>query len=470
MTGENLTIPGPLGTSRRRRWLAGARRVLHPVLAVGAELAPRAVDIVISAALVTALSPLLLVRALWSGRQAGEALVRSQRVGRFREPFARLAFAGSGPFRGLAVWWNVLRGDMAIVGPRPLSVDEAEAVPVEDLVRFAVRPGLVSSFTVRSRIGIAHERESKMDRELVYGQTLKGDLGLAARSVVSASLGGGGVRRETPPVLNFFGIPVVNTTMTEAVDWVLEAARAPTTRLMAFVNPDCLNIAWRSPDYRSALLAADRVLPDGIGIHIGCRMLGQALRANVNGTDMFPLLCESAARAGVPIYLLGARPGIAQATADNMRGRYPGLRIVGARDGYFGPEEEEGVVEAINRSGARILLVAFGAPRQELWLQRWRDRLEPGVCMGVGGLFDFYSGRIPRAPAWMRELGLEWVFRLMQEPGRMWRRYVIGNPLFLSRVWRQARQPERFALPEPADPKAPRRAPSTSVTDPNELR
>ena len=153
-----------------------------------------------------------------------------------------------------------------------------------------------------------------------------------------------------------------------------------------------------------------------------------------------------------------------------MGSRYPGLRIVGARDGYFGPEEEEGVVEAINRSGARILLVAFGAPRQELWLQRWRDRLEPGVCMGVGGLFDFYSGRIPRAPAWMRELGLEWVFRLMQEPGRMWRRYVIGNPLFLSRVWRQARQPQRFVLPEPAEPRDSRRAPSISATHPNELR
>jgi N-acetylglucosaminyldiphosphoundecaprenol N-acetyl-beta-D-mannosaminyltransferase len=251
-----------------------------------------------------------------------------------------------------------------------------------------------------------------------------------------------------PPILNLFGIPVVNTTMREAVAWVLAKAAGTEKTLMAFVNPDCLNLAWKNEQYRNVLLGADRVLPDGIGIHLGCRMLGQALRANVNGTDMFPLLCEAAAREQLAVYLLGARPGIARAAADSMLRRYPQLKIAGARDGYFVPEEEEAVVDDINDSGARILLVAFGAPRQELWLARWRDRLLPSVTMGVGGLFDFYSGRIPRAPVWMREMGLEWVYRLMQEPGRMWRRYVIGNPLFLYRVRQQAKKPENYALPE----------------------
>ncbi len=102
--------------------------------------------------------------------------------------------------------------------------------------------------------------------------------------------------------------------------------------------------------------------------------------------------------------------------------------------------------EVGDATGAAILLVAFGVPRQELWIDGWRGRLEPPVCLGVGGLFDFYSGRIPRAPLWMREIGLEWVWRLLQEPRRMWRRYVIGNPLFLFRVWRQARHPERYPL------------------------
>ena len=443
-----LPIPGPLGASRQGRWLAGLRRRSYPVFALLGAFLPRALDMSASAGLLVLLSPLLLARALWSRHQTGAVLARVTLVGRFQVPFQRVSFAGSGRFRGLAVWLNVLRGDMAIVGPRPLPAQEAAAVPVEDLVRFVVRPGLISPFGVRSRIGLAHDRESAMDRDLVYAQTMTGDLGLAARSVVSGVLGGGGTPREMPPVINFFGIPVLNTTMTEAVDWVVASALGKKNKLMAFVNPDCLNIAWKDASYRTVLLAADRVLPDGIGVHLGCRMLGLALRANVNGTDMFPILCEAAARERLPIYLLGARPGVAQAAAANMVKRHPDLKIAGTRDGYFLPAEDESVVDAINASGARILLVAFGVPRQELWLSRWRDRLAPPVSMGVGGLLDFYSGRIPRAPVWVREMGLEWVYRLLQEPGRMWMRYVIGNPLFLLRVRQQAKHPERFALPD----------------------
>jgi N-acetylglucosaminyldiphosphoundecaprenol N-acetyl-beta-D-mannosaminyltransferase len=210
--------------------------------------------------------------------------------------------------------------------------------------------------------------------------------------------------------------------------------------LLAFVNPDCLNIAYVDAEYRRILLEAVRVLPDGIGIHTGCRMLGVALQANVNGTDLFPQLCERAAQTGLGLFLRGARPGIAEAVASNMQAQFPGLCIDRVQDGYFDPAEEDAVIERINASGAAILLVAFGVPRQETWLARNHHRLKPPVRMGVGGFFDFYSGRIPRAPVWMREIGLEWTWRLMQEPGRMWRRYVIGNPLFLYRVWRQARR------------------------------
>jgi N-acetylglucosaminyldiphosphoundecaprenol N-acetyl-beta-D-mannosaminyltransferase len=447
MVSDPFKVPGPLGVPRRRRWFVGLRRRAYPLLAVLGEAASRALDVLVSVAVLLLLSPVLVVRAVRSRRQTGAVFAGSTRVGRFQVPFRRLRFAGSGRFRDLAVWLNVLRGDLSLVGPRPLSVAEAAVVPAEDLVRFTVRPGVISTFRVRGKVGLAHERESAMDRELVYEQTLGGDLGLAARSLVSGVLGGS-TPRETPPVLNLFGIPIVNTTMDEAVQWIIDRAGRDERGSLAFVNPDCLNIAWSHGGYREFLRAAERVLPDGIGIHLGCRMLGQGLRANVNGTDLFPRLCESAAREGLAVYLLGARPGIARAAADAMVQRYPELVVAGARDGYFQSDEEPGVVDAINASGARILLVAFGAPRQELWIAHWRDRLEVPVAMGVGGLFDFYSGRIARAPVWMREIGLEWVYRLMQEPGRMWRRYVIGNPLFLYRVWQQARHPERF--PEPS--------------------
>jgi lipopolysaccharide/colanic/teichoic acid biosynthesis glycosyltransferase len=123
-----------------------------------------------------------------------------------------------------------------------------------------------------------------------------------------------------------------------------------------------------------------------------------------------------------------------------MQQRYPGLEIAGTRDGFFTPEQEAEIIADINASGAAILLVGFGAPKQELWLSRVKQSLASPVCMGVGGLFDYYSGRIPRAPLWLREMGLEWAWRFCQEPMRMWRRYLVGNPLFIYRVLRQRQQ------------------------------
>jgi N-acetylglucosaminyldiphosphoundecaprenol N-acetyl-beta-D-mannosaminyltransferase len=451
MAPDPIEIPGPigrlgrLGHSRRRSRLL---RAVTPLWNLLSDLLPRLFDLGMALLVVLLLSPLLLGRVLLSLAQTRRIFDREPLVGRWRVPFAGLRFAGTGPLRGLAVWFNLLRGDMAVVGPRPLTEAEAAAVPVAALVRFSVRPGLISPFGLRKRVGIAHVGESVLDRDFVYAQSLRGDLGLAARSVVTGVLGGNAAPKDMPPVLNFFGIPVLNTTMAEAVRWIIDgSATGESPKQLAFVNPDCLNISWRDAEYKAVLLDVERVIPDGIGIHIGCRMLGQALRENVNGTDMFPLLCEAAADAGRSIYLLGARPEIAAAAGENMRKRFPALRLAGVRDGYFSEQETTAVIDAVNQSGADILLVAFGVPRQDLWLHQHRARLTPPVCLGVGGLFDFYSGRIARAPAWMREMGLEWVYRLMQEPGRMWRRYVIGNPLFLYRVWRQTLEPGRFALP-----------------------
>jgi N-acetylglucosaminyldiphosphoundecaprenol N-acetyl-beta-D-mannosaminyltransferase len=142
------------------------------------------------------------------------------------------------------------------------------------------------------------------------------------------------------------------------------------------------------------------------------------------------------------MFFLGARAGIAELAAQNMQGRYPDLCIAGTHDGYFSPEEESGVIRTINESGAKILFVAFGAPRQELWLAQHHEALAPSLRLGVGAALDFYSGSIPRAPQWLREIGFEWAYRLYLEPGRMWRRYVVGNPLFLYRVWLQSREPK----------------------------
>lgn len=122
-----------------------------------------------------------------------------------------------------------------------------------------------------------------------------------------------------------------------------------------------------------------------------------------------------------------------------MQHRFGNLKIAGTSSGYFAASEEPALIEQINRSGAAILLVGLGAPRQDVWIANNLTRLRPAVKIGVGGLFDFYSERISRAPQWIREIGMEWLWRLIMEPRRMWRRYLIGNPLFLFRVWREAR-------------------------------
>ncbi len=400
-------------------------------------------DLTLALLLAVVLSPLWLTRLLAARWRSGRIFEREPLLGRERQIFERLAFAGPGAGRGLAVLFNILRGEMAFAGPRPLTVVEADAVPADAGQRFSVRPGVFSPYQLQRRTGIAYDSESQVDRAFVERLSLRASLGLIARSLLAGLLGG--AERPIPPELDFFGVPIINTTMDEALDWIAARAgeRDGRKSLLAFVNPDCLNIAYTHESYRAVLQNAARVLPDGIGVKIGCRMLGVGLAANVNGTDLFPRLCERAAREDLPLFLLGARPGIAEQMAENMRQRHPALVVAGIQHGYFDPGEETAIIDRINASGARILLVAFGVPRQELWLARHHERLLPPVRMGVGGLFDFYSGRIPRAPLWLREIGFEWVWRLAQEPGRMWRRYLLGNPLFLYRVWRQARKERR---------------------------
>jgi exopolysaccharide biosynthesis WecB/TagA/CpsF family protein len=404
--------------------------------AVGLDGA-RIFDLVTSSLLVTLLAPAMLLRGLRAWISTGSILERIPRIGRNGETFNQLVFAGAGFGRTLATLFNVVVGDVAFAGPRLTSPAEVTPDSARSL-RYSVRPGLVSPFVLQSQLGIAHRSETELDEAFVQSRTATGCITLALRGAVAWLLCGG--ERETPPSFRLLGIDIRNTSMDEAVSWIVERATRNERTSMAFVNPDCLNAAVEQREYKSVLQRADRVLPDGIGVNLACRMRNIALVANLNGTDLFPELCQRAVEADLSLYLLGAAPGVAEDAAANVKERFPGLRIAGIRDGYFEEIDAAQVVQQINDSNADILLVAMGAPRQDLWIDQHRDKLEVPVCMGVGGLFDFYSGRIPRAPLWLRELGLEWMWRLMQEPRRMWRRYVIGNPLFLYRVTREARR------------------------------
>lgn len=244
----------------------------------------------------------------------------------------------------------------------------------------------------------------------------------------------GNRQRPCPESFRLFSVYVHNATIEQAVAYAVAHSKAQIKTNMAFVNADCLNKAWNNEVYRHVLNIFDKVYADGSGIKLACRMRGWDLLDNVNGTDMFPRLCLALAAQGSSVFLLGGRPGVAEACAQAMQARYSGLKVAGALHGYFAPDASAEVVRRINASGAEVLLVAFGAPNQEFWIARHSHELAPSVRIGVGGLFDFYSGRISRAPLWLRRMGQEWVWRLMQEPARMWRRYLLGNPLFLLRV------------------------------------
>lgn len=230
------------------------------------------------------------------------------------------------------------------------------------------------------------------------------------------------------------GIPIDNVSMTAAVHEVLECLEDEIPTRVCFVNADCVNIAFRDAAYAHGLRHANLVFADGVGMRWAGRALGRPIVENVNGTDMFPQLCRGLVATDRSVFLLGGRPGVAEDVAAWMTKTYRDIRIAGTRNGYFTAEEEPQVVAEIAASGAELLLVAMGDPRQTLWIEQHLPKLGVRVAMGVGGLFDFFSGRVPRAPLWMRQLGLEWLYRLYQEPRRLWRRYVVGNVIFLARL------------------------------------
>lgn len=206
-----------------------------------------------------------------------------------------------------------------------------------------------------------------------------------------------------------------------------------------FVNAHCVNVAARDPDYAQLLRNSPFLFADGAGMALAARLSGGgALNHNVNGTDLFPQLCAAAAAARVPVAFLGARRNVAAACAAQMEQKYPGLKVVWVADGYLTDEEEERQIQDLNASSAKILFVAKGVPAQEHWIAAHAGRLAAPIVLGVGALFDFYSGTMPRAPAYMRRLRLEWLYRLLREPRRLFGRYVLGNPEFVARalLWR----------------------------------
>jgi alpha-1,3-mannosyltransferase len=228
-------------------------------------------------------------------------------------------------------------------------------------------------------------------------------------------------------------VPVQVATFSKAVEYLDSRFNAGEPGVVSFANAHTLNVASVDSHFRT-VLRNSIVLNDGVGIDIASSLLfGAPFPENLNGTD-FTSAYLAKTKNRYRIFLLGARTGVAERAAQRLLQRGTSHRIVGCHDGYFADQDTEKIVESIRQSRADVLLVAMGNPKQEFWLI---DNLAATGCrlgLGVGALFDFLAGEVPRAPAWIRSVRFEWAYRLGQEPRRLWRRYLIGNAMFMARI------------------------------------
>jgi N-acetylglucosaminyldiphosphoundecaprenol N-acetyl-beta-D-mannosaminyltransferase len=233
------------------------------------------------------------------------------------------------------------------------------------------------------------------------------------------------------------GIPVDNLTEDEAVAAIDGMIAAGGTHYGAVINAAKVVAADRDEQLKRTLIEADLITADGMSVIWASRVLGVRLKERVTGIDLFQRLVRHAAQRGLSVYFLGARESSVRGTVEFFSTRYPSLRIAGWRDGYFKTAEDQSVSKSIKDSGADLLFVAFGSPKQEYWIASNVEQTGVGFALGVGGSFDHLSGFARRAPMWMQRAGLEWFHRLMQEPRRLWRRYLIGNASFVGLILRQ---------------------------------
>ena len=212
---------------------------------------------------------------------------------------------------------------------------------------------------------------------------------------------------------------------------VVDFAGRQEAHTVMYVNADCMLIAQKNKPYQQVLNRCDLVYADGIGVVLGARLWGNRLPGRSTAADFFPDFCKTFADLGFRLYFLGGKPGVAQAAAERLVANIPGLMIVGTQHGYFKESETARIINEINGTGADIVIIGLGAPKQELWIRDHAEGLGASVLWGVGGLFDFLSGQTPRGPRWLLDCGFEWLCRLMAEPGRLWRRYLMGNTKFV---------------------------------------
>jgi exopolysaccharide biosynthesis WecB/TagA/CpsF family protein len=243
----------------------------------------------------------------------------------------------------------------------------------------------------------------------------------------------------TPEEARFavLGVPFTLCAFSDAVDRIRDMIASGRSHQVVLANAHTLNLAADDPAYRRVLADADLVLRDGVGVELAARLAGVAAGHNFVGTDFVPGLLEQLGPREVRVFLFGAQAGVAEQAAAALRARGSHIRIAGTAPGYGAFPR---VAQQIRAARPDLLLVALGNPMQERWIDEHHEQLGVPVSVGVGALFDYLAGRVRRAPRWVLALRAEWLFRLLVEPTRLWRRYVMGNPRFVWRVLRSRRR------------------------------
>ncbi|AEM79429.1 WecB/TagA/CpsF family glycosyltransferase [Thermoanaerobacter wiegelii] len=232
--------------------------------------------------------------------------------------------------------------------------------------------------------------------------------------------------------LDIFGVPIDRVTMRQAVEILNNFLQEDRLHIVATPNAEIVMMAQKDKEYMEILNNTDLNVPDGNGIVFASKVFKKPMPERVAGFDLMMEFIKDISSKNTKIYLLGAAPQVAEQARVNLEKLYPRVKIVGTHHGYFTQEEENKIIEEINNKGAEVLFVALGAPKQEKWIYKNRDKLKVKIAMGVGGSFDVIAGKVKRAPYIYRKLGLEWLYRLIKEPWRYKR--MMALPKFALKV------------------------------------
>jgi N-acetylglucosaminyldiphosphoundecaprenol N-acetyl-beta-D-mannosaminyltransferase len=237
---------------------------------------------------------------------------------------------------------------------------------------------------------------------------------------------------------SLLGVKIDNLTLEELLSAMQTLISQDHKSIISYVNIHAVNIAYSIPWFKRFLNQSDLVFCDGNGVKLAAKLTGQYLHSRYTPPDFMEHICEMAVHYSWRIFFLGAKPGIAERAADRLISKFPGLQIH-SHHGYFDKiresAENQSVVKQINEFCPQILALGFGMPLQEKWIEENLGSLNIKLAFPAGALFDYLSGNLPRGPRWATDHGLEWLSRLLIEPRRLWKRYLIGNPLFFWRIF-----------------------------------